>query len=236
MLFRSGYSTSSRKAGRTVIDVNADIAEVLDILGVEEFVAVGWSGGGPHALANSLESRCRGVVVIAGVGEYGVDDLDFLAGMGEDNEIEFGAALAGEAALAQWMEENATGFALATVEDFRKPGNTLISEPDLAILQSDYAYEMVAANTQSFVNGYFGWMDDDIAFIKPWGFSVRDVPTPVHIWQGDQDLMVPAAHAEWLHKHLPTSELHSAPGEGHLSIGQTHRKPIVHNIAGLLAV
>ncbi len=233
---RAGYSTSSRKAGRTVIDVNDDLAQVYDELGIDEFVAVGWSGGGPHALAAAFDSRCRGIVVIAGVGEYGVDDLDFLAGMGEDNEIEFGAALAGEKVLEEWMVANAAGFAKATVEDFRKPGNSLISAPDLDILQSEFAHEMVATNQQAFVVGYYGWMDDDLAFVLPWGFSVRDVNVPVHIWQGDQDLMVPAAHADWLHKHLPMSELHAAAGEGHLSIVTTHRAPITHNIAGLLAV
>ena len=233
---RAGYSTSSRKAGRTVLDVNDDLEQVYQQLGIEEVVAVGWSGGGPHALASAFDSRCRGIVVIAGVGEYGVPDLDFLAGMGEGNEIEFGAALAGEEVFTQWMEENAPEFAQATVEDFRKPGNSLISAPDLAVLQSDYAYEMVAANTQAFVHGYYGWMDDDFAFILPWGFSVHDVNVPVHIWQGDHDLMVPAAHAAWLHKHLPISELHAAPGEGHLSIVTSHRVPITHNIAGLLAL
>lgn len=233
---RAGYSTSSRKAGRTVIDVNDDIAEVLDQYNVQEFVAVGWSGGGPHALAASFDSRCRGIVVIAGVGEYGVDDLDFLAGMGEGNEIEFGAALNGAEVLDAWMAENAPEFANATADDFRQEGNSLISPPDLAILRSSYAEEMADSTRQSMAKGYYGWMDDDLAFVLPWGFSVRDVNTPVHIWQGDQDLMVPAAHAQWLHKHLPMSELHSAPGEGHLSITVSHRVQIVHNIARLLAV
>jgi pimeloyl-ACP methyl ester carboxylesterase len=187
-------------------------------------------------LATAFDPRCRGVVVLAGVGMYGVEDLDFLAGMGEDNEIEFGAAVDGLETLEAWMLENGQGLRNATAEGFRQPGNSLISEPDFQILQGDFAEVMADASRQSAAVDFSGWVDDDIAFTLPWGFEVSDVNVPVHIWQGDQDLMVPAAHGAWLHKHLPMSELHFVPGEGHISIVVNHRIQIVHNLAGLLSV
>jgi pimeloyl-ACP methyl ester carboxylesterase len=233
---RAGYSTSDRAPGRKVIDVQDDISQVLDHFGIDEFVSAGWSGGGPHALATAFDPRCRGVVVLAGVGMYGVEDLDFLAGMGEDNEIEFGAAVDGLETLEAWMLENGEGLRNATSEGFRQPGNSLFSEPDFQILQGDFAEVMADASRQSAAVDFGGWVDDDIAFTLPWGFEVSDVNVPVHIWQGDQDLMVPAAHGAWLHKHLPMSELHFVPGEGHISIVVNHRIQIVHNLAGLLSV
>ena len=48
---RPGYGTSTPDPGRTVASVSPDVTAVLGELGVERFVAVGWSGGGPHALA-----------------------------------------------------------------------------------------------------------------------------------------------------------------------------------------
>src|SRR5213083_1680329 len=106
---RPGYGGSTARHGRAVADAAADTAAVVDALGADRFVTVGWSGGGPHALACAalLPDRCAAAATLAGVGPFGADDLDFLAGMGAENVAEFGAALKGEEALRLWMHENA---------------------------------------------------------------------------------------------------------------------------------
>src|SRR5881227_2565598 len=48
---RPGYSGSTRQPGRSVADVVPDTLAVLDDLGVDQAYVMGWSGGGPHALA-----------------------------------------------------------------------------------------------------------------------------------------------------------------------------------------
>jgi pimeloyl-ACP methyl ester carboxylesterase len=65
---RPGYEGSTPRPGRRVADTAADTAAVLDALGAEEFVTMGWSGGGPHALACAglLPGRCRAAAIIAG--------------------------------------------------------------------------------------------------------------------------------------------------------------------------
>jgi pimeloyl-ACP methyl ester carboxylesterase len=89
---RAGYGNSDRRAGRSFGDNVSDTADVLDYFGVKDFVSIGWSGGGPHALADTQDSRNRGAISLAGIAPFGDPALDFLAGMGEENEIEFGAA------------------------------------------------------------------------------------------------------------------------------------------------
>ena len=117
---RPGYGASTRQAGRSVADVVADVEQVLDHLGVERCVTAGWSGGGPHALAMAalLPERTAGALVIASVAPYDVDGLDFLAGMGEQNVEEFGAALEGEAALRPYLDA-----AAARPPAGRRPGH-----------------------------------------------------------------------------------------------------------------
>jgi pimeloyl-ACP methyl ester carboxylesterase len=65
-----------------------------------------------------------------------------------------------------------------------------------------------------------GWVDDDIAFINPWGFELSEIKVPVLLYQGDEDKMVPYAHGQWLAEHLPQEKLtkHLIPGQGHISI------------------
>lgn len=65
-----------------------------------------------------------------------------------------------------------------------------------------------------------GWVDDDLAFIEPWGFELSEVKVPVLIYHGSEDKMVPYAHGEWLAEHLPQEKVgkHLMQGEGHISI------------------
>ncbi len=65
-----------------------------------------------------------------------------------------------------------------------------------------------------------GWIDDNLAFMKPWGFDVADVKCPVFLYQGSLDLMVPYGHGLWLGEHIAPKYLtkHLEDGEGHLSI------------------
>ena len=62
-------------------DAAGDVAAILDALGLDRFLTIGWSGGGPHALACAalLSGRCEAAAILAGVAPYHADGLDFLA-------------------------------------------------------------------------------------------------------------------------------------------------------------
>lgn len=231
---RAGYGISDRNEGRTVVTNNADIRELLDSFGIEEFISIGWSGGGPHALATTQLEGAKGVITLAGVGKYGVDDLDFLAGMGPENEIEFGEALKGEAAISAWMEENAGAFKNVTGAEIREAFGGLISDSDKAVIEGNFADDMAATMRKGLAVSFDGWIDDDIAFIQDWGFDLSTITKPVLIWQGDQDLMVPHAHSYWLEKHIPTGELNFVPGQGHISLMVEYRGQILEQAQELL--
>src|SRR5262245_36893206 len=72
---RPGYAWSTPRPGRSVASAPADTASVLDALGAGTFVTVGWSGGGPHALACAalLPDRCAAAASLAGVAPYGAE-------------------------------------------------------------------------------------------------------------------------------------------------------------------
>ena len=61
-------------------------------------------------------------------------------------------------------------------------------------------------------------MDDDLAFVTPWGFDVASIAVPVLVMQGDADLMVPVAHGRWLARAMPTASVRLLAGQGHISI------------------
>ena len=231
---RAGYGTSDRNPGRSVINVNSDIAQVLDAKNITKFVSIGWSGGGPHCLANTFEPRNVGAISLAGVGAFGVDDLDFLEGMGPENHEEFGAALKGEAVIDQWMNDNAGAMKSVSGSDIIEAFGGLIGDADKAVLEGGEADAMAASMRSALAVSFDGWIDDDLVFVKKWGFDLAAITKPVFLWQGDDDFMVPHAHSYWLEKHIPTATLTFKPGEGHISIGVKHREEILAQAQGLL--
>lgn len=217
---RAGYGASTRKPGRSVADIAADVTAVLDHIGAERCVTLGWSGGGPHALASAalLPDRVIAATTIASVGPYGIDDLDFLAGMGEGNIEEFGAALMGERTLSAALDEAAVELRGAGPAQVVESMSTLLPAEDRAALVGEPGEELAAQITEAVRHGAAGWIDDDLAFVNPWGFSVDDIKIPVFLWQGDRDLMVPFAHGRWLAERIPGAVAHLLPGEGHISV------------------
>ena len=63
-----------------------------------------------------------------------------------------------------------------------------------------------------------GLIDDDVAFVSPWGFELSRINAPVLLVQGGQDRVVPPAHAKWLQRHCPRAESWSRPDDGHVSV------------------
>jgi pimeloyl-ACP methyl ester carboxylesterase len=217
---RPGYGESSRQPGRVVVDVVADTAAVLAAIGTERCLIAGWSGGGPHALACGARlGAAAAVLVIAGVAPYAAEGLDWMAGMGEENIVEFSAAVHGEDELRSYLLQEREQLKDITAADVASSLETLLPDVDRAVLTGEFAEDMAASFREAVRVGAEGWLDDDLAFASPWGFGLEEISVPVMIWQGSADLMVPFSHGQWLASHLPAASAHLQQGEGHLSVG-----------------
>jgi pimeloyl-ACP methyl ester carboxylesterase len=91
------------------------------------------------------------------------------------------------------------------------------TEADLAVLEGDWSWftEVVGPAVHA---GPAALIDDDLAYVSPWGFDPADVAVPVLLLHGGRDRVVPVAHAEWLAGRCPAAELRLSPDDGHLSI------------------
>jgi len=218
-----------------VADAAADVAAILDAIGADRFVTIGWSGGGPHALACAalLADRCAAAVSLSGVAPYPAAGLNWLAGMGPENIEEFTLTFQGEAALTPWLEEEAKQLASVQGSDVAAALGGLVSDIDKASLSGDFADFVAATFRRAVSTGVAGWRDDDLAFAKPWGFELDAIERPVAVWQGGEDRMVPMAHGEWLADHIPGASKHLYPDEGHLSLGVSALHRVVDNLVEL---
>jgi pimeloyl-ACP methyl ester carboxylesterase len=221
---RPGYPESDRQEGRSVADCATDVEAIADALGIERFHVVGWSGGGPHALACAalLPDRAISAATVAGAAPHDAEGLDWSAGMGDENIEEMGIAEQGEEALRPYLERQADEIRAGTPDDLLTILGDLVSEPDRVALTGEYAERSHASLNRALSNGVTGWLDDDLALSRPWGFSLESVRVPVSIWQGREDRFVPITHGEWLAAHVPGARSHLLENEGHISLSR-HR-------------
>jgi pimeloyl-ACP methyl ester carboxylesterase len=198
---RPAYGRSTPRPGRTVADAAADAAVVADALGIDRFAAVGYSGGGPHAIAAAalLPDRVVAVATFAGIApDTGGDD--WLAGMAAPAAL--AAARLGRPARAAVPDDfDPEGFVAADWAALEGPWGVLGEDAGRAGEQGDD-----------------GLVDDDVAFAQPWGVDLAAVRAPVLLVQGDADRIVPPAHARLLAAALPAAEVRMRPGDGHVSV------------------
>jgi pimeloyl-ACP methyl ester carboxylesterase len=200
---RPSYGGSSPNPGRDVASAASDVRQLVDALGVDRFAVMGASGGGPHALACAalLPDRVIGAVTFASLAPY-TDAFDWYAGMVAPEGLR--AAVEGREARASYAE----------VEEFDESSFTAA---DWAALRGTWA-SLGRDAGQAGAAGPDGLIDDDVAFVKPWGFDVANIITPVLVVQGGEDRVVPPAHADWLVQNLASAELWLRPRDGHVSV------------------
>jgi pimeloyl-ACP methyl ester carboxylesterase len=229
---RAGYGSSNRRPSRSVADVVEDATDLLDALEVDRAWVLGWSGGGPHALAcvAFAPERFPGAALIGGVAPYPAEGLDWFEGMGRENVEEFQATLADPQNSVRSAERDWPKWRDVTGVEVAEVFGGLIDDVDRGSLTGEFADFVAAGSREGLREGYWGWVDDDWAFTGDWGVDLGTIGVPVHVWQGGHDKMVPFGHGAWLCDHIPTACRHLHPEHGHLTLAVDSIGPILDEL------
>jgi pimeloyl-ACP methyl ester carboxylesterase len=200
---RPAYAGSPRIPGRSVADVAAGLRPVMEALGVASVISVGASGGGPHAIAcaAAMPGLVRRVVTFASPAPFDGSD-EWFAGMQAPQALR--AAAEGEEARRRFAE----------IDEF-DPASFV--DADYAALDGEWA-SLGADVAASKSYGIDGLLDDDLAFVRPWGFALDGVAASVLLVQGEEDRVIPPRHARFLSEALPHATVDLRPGDGHVSV------------------
>jgi pimeloyl-ACP methyl ester carboxylesterase len=220
---RPGYGLSGLHRGRSVADAVLDVLAIADELDLDAFSIVGRSGGGPHALAcaasEKLQTRLRSVAVLVSLAPADADGLAWYNGMCGSNAEEYTAA--SDPAVTESVAKDLIERARHIQEDpefllrFLHPE---LTEPDRRVVEDVGIRRLLTDTyTEALRCGADGWIDDVLAFRKPWGFRLSAIRTPTLLWHGQDDVFSPVAHTRWLVSQIPveycTVELQ--PGAAH---------------------
>ena len=216
---RPGYGGSSRHAERTVADCADDVRAIAAALGLDRLVVWGISGGGPHAIACAalLPDLVPAVGVLASLAPWGAEGLDYFADMGELNVEDMKLMLSDPVAAREKCEQDRKEMLKMRGDELHEFLKTLLSPVDAAVLTGAFADFLVESTHSGMPTSSDGWWDDEVAFMKPWGFEFDSIRTPVLLRHGRQDRFVPYGHGEWLARHIPGVQAELTEEDGHLT-------------------
>jgi pimeloyl-ACP methyl ester carboxylesterase len=215
---RPGIGGSDRARGRRVVDWARDVLALADGQGIDRFATIGWSAGGPFALACAAVApeRVRAAATIGGMAPLRSRRDRRELGLAVDRLL---IPLSRRAPMVARVALRVGGR--AKPERFKARMLASLPEPDrdaLAPLPTD---DVVGPTLVALRHGVPGTVDDYRAFGGPWGFDVSRITTPTTMWHGGADDLVPLTHAQRLADQLPAATLRVVPDAGHF-LAATH--------------
>jgi pimeloyl-ACP methyl ester carboxylesterase len=208
---RPGYGGSDPDPDLSLQTWADDYAELHDMLGLPPCPIVGWSGGGPHALACAV----RAPALVSSVGLAASMAPAEEMGEGWEDERRVADLLrvdraAGVAAIAARYEDLADDPAsfFASWDDPKSPDVRLLALPDVH-------EAMVESVREGVRQGSVGVVADETATFGPWGFSTADVMQDVGVWLGSEN-QVCRSDADYFAATIPRATYVTFPGDGHL--------------------
>lgn len=217
---RPGYGNSSSLPGRTLTDWPEDVIELINALGLDSFSILGYSGGGPFALAcgHALQGRVQKVLIVSGMGPVNAPEAKKGTAMLIPKAPKL--ILKGMSKMLAKKPEK--------VEANMRKG---FPEVDRAALDEAGVVEsMNQTISEAFSSGFQGGLEDARIYKKEWEFDLEDILTETNIWHGEQDENVKIETARYVADGLPNGEFHALAGEGHLSLIYTHADAIFKSL------
>jgi len=210
---RPGYGRSPPLAVPTLRAVAEIVGEISGDAGLERFPVIGFSGGGPYALACGAFLGDR-VTSVASVSSWGpLDELEdaYASLTGEEREALAAIRSDPEGATqllwerGQWYAENPLRF----LDREREPA-------DESIFRSEtFRTNFSESNVEGARQGQAGLIGDWVADALPWGFELAEIGVPVDLWVGALDLGRAPRQAAEIARRLPSCTVHRLEEQAH---------------------
>ena len=216
---RPGYGESTSHRYNAVIEWARDLERFVDALEIDRFAVVGMSGGGPYALAcaHELPERIAVAATLGGVAPTvgneaapGGGGVALACALAPFLKYTWGPLGWGSAQLIKLLSPVADPGMIAFLQLMPSDDQIVFAERSA---RHSFTQDLIDASQAGRMQGLYL---DAMLYASPWGFSLRQIGTRVHLWQGDEDPIVLLAHAQHMASLIPDSQLELHRHEGHL--------------------
>lgn len=216
---RPGMGLSTYKARRTLLDWTNDVVELADRLQIDDFSVVGFSGGGPYAVACAyrISSRLNSCGIVSGVGHTSLF-LSFLSMWLPWLILPMTKRLFRD-------EEHAKNLLTKASQRWVEPDQKALSVPGVAEIMATSLVEAAKQGTKGAA------YDGTLIGSRNWGFRLEDITlSNLYLWHGERDTQIPVSAARSLAQKLTTCKTTYYPNEGHISLIVNCSKDIIHTL------
>jgi hypothetical protein len=100
---------------------------------------------------------------------------------------EFNATLKGEEEVRKFVDAQRVELIKSDPQAIVKELSSILPEADKKVIleNEDIGQSLAATFKETLKNNCDGWVDDDIQCVAPWGFELKDISTPVFLYQGE---------------------------------------------------
>jgi pimeloyl-ACP methyl ester carboxylesterase len=215
---RPGYGLSDFKPGRKLLDWPQDVSEFADALGIDKFAVLGFSAGGPYALACALQ--IPHLLTRVGIADsappmYLPEIHRSATGMLRNN-LQLARHAPGVLRVVfklfwAYSRRNPDAFLKMAQAQSSQMDKDIMSQPGFLSMLDEVWKENLRRDSR-------GYVQDVEILMNDWGFRLSEIQKEIYLWQGEDDVNTPAEWARFMAGELPHCIASVFPDEAHFAM------------------
>jgi pimeloyl-ACP methyl ester carboxylesterase len=215
---RPGYGISDPLPNRKISDWAMDIKELADQLGISKFHVAGASGGGAYALACAIKLPEYVISTTLISAATPPEMPDFSKGMSFGNKISFFFAMHMPFIL-KFMQSQTASYIQKYPDKFFDKMYPQLCDWDKRVIDTYSPKDreiFIMSIQEAYKQGITGAYQDMLLISRPWNLQTDQIKSPLYLWHGEADTLVPVAPAQEFARQLKNCDSEIIADAGHL--------------------